>query len=101
MVDAERDGDDIVLVGTLAHLEERERVRIAGVWQDDKRFGLQVKVVAGEPVAPSGEAALLAYLKRVKHVGGARAARLLERYGDGVLEAIDARSGAARSAASG
>ena len=31
----------------------------------------------------------MAYLKRVKHVGGARAARLLERYGEGVLEAID------------
>ena len=89
VIDAERDGDDIVLVGPIAHLEERERVRVRGVWQDDKRFGMQVKVALAEPVAPSGEAALMAYLKRVKHVGGARAARLLERYGDGVLEAID------------
>ena len=90
VIDAERDGDDIVLVGPIAHLEERERVRVRGVWQDDKRFGMQVKVSLAEPVAPSGEAALMAYLKRVKHVGGARAARLLERYGDDVLEAIDA-----------
>ena len=30
IVDAERDGDEITLVGTLAHLEERERVRISG-----------------------------------------------------------------------
>ena len=93
MIDAERDGDDIVLVGPLAHLEERERVRVRGVWQDDKRFGMQVKVSLAKPVAPSGEAALMAYLKRVKHVGGARAARLLERYGDDVLEAIDRRPG--------
>src|SRR5215204_1267860 len=70
VVDADRDGDDIVLVGTIAHLEERERVRIAGVWQDDKRFGMQVKVSLATPVAPSGEVALMAYLKRVKHVGG-------------------------------
>ena len=28
VIDADRDGDDIVLVGPLAHLEERERVRI-------------------------------------------------------------------------
>ncbi|HET6549814.1 MAG TPA: AAA family ATPase [Solirubrobacter sp.] len=89
VIDAERDGDEIVLVGPIAHLEVRERVKIAGVWQDDRRFGMQVKVRLAEPVAPSGEAALLAYLRRVKHVGGARAARLLARYGDRVLDAID------------
>jgi exodeoxyribonuclease V alpha subunit len=89
VVDAERDGDEVVLIGTIAHLEERERVRIAGVWQDDKRFGMQVKVATAEPLGPSGDTALTAYLKRVKHVGGGRAARLLERYGDEVLEAID------------
>ena len=64
-------------------------MRIAGTWQDDKRFGMQVKVRMAEPVAPSGDLALIAYLKRVKHIGGGRAGRLLERYGDGVLEAID------------
>jgi exodeoxyribonuclease V alpha subunit len=89
VVDAERDGDEIVLVGTISHLEERERVRVAGVWQDDRRYGIQVKVTTAEPLAPSGDAALIAYLKRVKHVGGVRAAQLLERYGDGVLDAID------------
>ncbi len=31
-----------------------------------------------------------AYLRRVKHVGAARAAQLLERHGEAVLEAIDA-----------
>jgi len=89
VVDADRSGDDVVLVGTLAHLEERERVRIAGTWHDDKRFGMQVKVRVAESVPPSGEEALIAYLKRVKHIGGGRAARLLERYGDDVLLAID------------
>jgi exodeoxyribonuclease V alpha subunit len=89
VIDSDRDGDEIVLVGTIAHLEERERVRIAGVWQDDRRYGLQVKVARAEPLAPSGEAALIAYLRRVKHVGGVRAARLLDRHGEDVLEAID------------
>ena len=64
-------------------------MRVAGVWQNDRRFGLQVKVARAEPLPPSGETALIAYLRRVKHVGGARAARLLDRYGDGVLDAID------------
>ena len=89
VVDADREGDDVVLVGTLAHLEERERVRIEGVWADDKRFGLQVKVRVAESVPPSGDEALIAYLRRVKHIGMGRAARLLERYGDDVLFAID------------
>src|SRR5919106_76838 len=80
VVDADRDGDEVVLIGTIAHLEERERVRIAGVWQDDRRFGMQVKVATAEPLAPAGDAALTAYLERVKHVGPARAARLLARY---------------------
>jgi exodeoxyribonuclease V alpha subunit len=89
IIDADRDGDEITLVGTIAHLEERERVRISGEWQDDKRYGLQVKVATAEPLAPTGEAALLVYLKRVRHVGGRRAERLLELYGEDVLEVID------------
>ena len=89
VLDAELDGDEIVLVGPIAHLEQRERVRVTGTWQDDRRYGLQVKVAAAEPLAPSGESALIAYLRRVKHVGGARAARLLERYGEDVLDAVD------------
>ena len=89
VLDADRDGDEVVLVGAIAHLEERERVRISGVWQDDRRFGMQVKVATAEPLAPSGSDALIAYLKRVKHVGGVRAERLLERHGDRVLDEID------------
>jgi exodeoxyribonuclease V alpha subunit len=89
IIDADRAGDEVVLVGTLAHLEERERVRIDGLWQDDRKYGLQVKVATAEPLAPSGDAALVAYLKRVRHVGAGRAARLLELYGEGVLDVVD------------
>src|SRR4051812_1527043 len=89
IIDADREGDEITLVGTIAHLEERERVRISGQWQNDRRYGLQVKVATAEPLAPTGEAALLVYLKRVRHVGGRRAERLLELYGEDVLEVID------------
>ena len=89
IIDADRAGDEVVLVGTIAHLEERERVRIDGLWQDDRRYGLQVKVATAEPLAPTGDDALLAYLKRVRHVGSTRAGRLLELYGEGVLDVID------------
>ena len=46
--------------------EPRERVRVRGTWQEDRRFGLQVRVREAEPLPPSGDAALLAYLKRTK-----------------------------------
>ena len=89
-------GDEVVLVGPLHHLEERERVHVLGTWQDDSRFGLQVKVTQANPLPPSDEQALLAYLVRVRHIGPRRAAKLLERHGEsGVLEAIDRDPGGA------
>src|SRR5918998_2939106 len=89
VLDADHAGQLVVLVGPLAHLEVRERVRVEGTWQHDKRFGPQVKVARAEPVGPSGEAALKAYLRRVRHVGSTRAEQLLRAHGEGVLEAID------------
>ena len=75
VIDADWQDDEIVLVGTIAHLEERERARVSGVWQEDRRYGMQVKVALAEPLPPSGDAALTAYLVRVKHVGRVRAAQ--------------------------
>src|SRR4051812_43309821 len=90
VVEADRDGDEVVLVGSLAHLEAGERVAVSGRWQDDKRFGMQVRADRAEPRGPSGPKALILYLERVKGVGPTRAARLYQRYGEGVLEAVDA-----------
>src|SRR5215471_320079 len=87
---ADEDGEHVVLVGPLVHLEERERARVIGTWVDDSRYGLQVKVSEARPLPPSDVEALVTYLRRVKHVGTKRAAKLIERYGeDAVLDAID------------
>jgi exodeoxyribonuclease V alpha subunit len=94
------DGEPVVLVGPLTHLEERERAYVLGAWVDDERYGPQVKVVEAWPLPPSDAETLTAYLRRVKHVGAKRAARLIERYGvPGVLEAIDRDPDAAFAAA--
>ena len=71
IIDADRAGDEVVLVGTIAHLEERERVRIDGLWQDDRRYGLQVKVATAEPLAPVGRRRAA----RVPEAGAARRER--------------------------
>ena len=89
VLESEIDQEDVILVGALAHLEERERVHVLGTWVQDKRFGMQVKVAQARPLAPRGERALLAYLERVKHVGRKRALKLIERHGEHVLEVID------------
>jgi exodeoxyribonuclease V alpha subunit len=87
---AGEDGASVVLVGPLVHLEDHERARVIGTWVHDSRFGRQVKVTEARPLPPSDADALIAYLRRVKHVGLRRAAALVGRFGpDGVLDAID------------
>jgi len=96
---AGEDGAAVVLVGPLVHLEDRERARVIGTWVDDSRFGRQVKVTEAHPLPPSDAEALIAYLRRVRHVGARRAAALVERFGaDGLLDAIDRDPAAAFAA---
>jgi exodeoxyribonuclease V alpha subunit len=87
---ADEEGDSVVLVGPLIHLEERERARVIGTWVEDRRYGMQVKVSEAHPLAPADEETLIAYLRRVRYVGAKRAAGLVARYGaEHVLETID------------
>jgi exodeoxyribonuclease V alpha subunit len=97
---ADAEGEPVVLVGPLIHLEERERVHVVGTWVDDSRYGLQVKVSEARPLAPADEQTLVAYLRRVKHVGARRALELIELFGsDAVIDTIDQDPGAAFAAA--
>ena len=79
----------VTLVGPVAHLEENERAQVSGSWTSDRRFGEQVRVETAVPLEPSGRDAVLSYLRKVKHVGERLAARLLDRYGETAIEAID------------
>jgi exodeoxyribonuclease V alpha subunit len=85
-----QDGAPLVLVGPLVHLEERERAHVTGTWVNDSRYGPQVKVSEARPLPPQDAQALIAYLRRVKHVGTKRAGELVTRFGpEAVLDAID------------
>ena len=93
---AAADGVPVSLVGPLVHLEERERARICGTWVNDSRYGRQVKVTEARPLPPTDPQTLIAYLRRVKHVGVKRAADLVTRFGPAeVLDAIDSDPGGA------
>jgi exodeoxyribonuclease V alpha subunit len=88
---AAADGTPVALVGPLVHLEEGERARILGEWVTDSRYGRQVKVSEAHPLAPDDPETIAGYLRRVKHVGGRRAERLIERFGAAeVLDRVDA-----------
>jgi exodeoxyribonuclease V alpha subunit len=90
VLDGDAGGEHVVLVGPVAHLEQRERVSVTGDWVHDPRYGPQVRVREAHPLAPTDEDALVAYLRRVRHVGPRRAASLYATHGAGVLSAIDA-----------
>ena len=87
---AAEDGVPVALVGPLVHLETGERARVVGEWVTDNRFGRQVKVAEAHPLAPQDRDTVIAYLKRVKHIGLHRAQTLVGRYGPAeVFDAID------------
>ncbi|HEX5193176.1 MAG TPA: AAA family ATPase [Solirubrobacteraceae bacterium] len=93
------DGAPVALVGPLVHLEPGERARIVGQWVTDSRFGRQVKVTQASPLTPDDPDAIVAYLKRVKHIGSRRAERLVECFGvEDLFEVIDADPAAAFAA---
>jgi exodeoxyribonuclease V alpha subunit len=84
-------GATVALVGTLAHLEEGERVQARGAWVDDRRFGRQVKVAQALALAPTETTAVLSFLRRLPGVGAKRADRLVAHYGaERTIAAIDA-----------
>jgi exodeoxyribonuclease V alpha subunit len=87
---AAADGQPVALVGPLVHLEQGERAHVVGSWVNDSRYGAQVKVAEARPLAPENPEAVVAYLRRIKHVGVRRAAELMDRFGTGaVLDEID------------
>jgi exodeoxyribonuclease V alpha subunit len=86
-------GDEVVLTGPIAHLNEGDTVEVEGAWREHPRFGRQLHVQQLRQSAPS-EAGLLTLLGSVKHVGPRGAQWLLERHGSEVLERIDRDPGA-------
>jgi exodeoxyribonuclease V alpha subunit len=86
-------GDEVVLTGPIAHLNEGDTVEVEGAWREHPRFGRQLHVQQLRQSAPS-EAGLLTLLASVKHVGPRGAQWLLERHGSEVLERIDRDPGA-------
>jgi exodeoxyribonuclease V alpha subunit len=97
VIDAESGNDEIVLVGSISHLEGGERVRVIGTWKTSK-YGEQVEVREARPLPPSDQKAVISYLRRIKNIGEKRAQMLIDRHGlEHVLDEIDGEPTAAFS----
>ena len=84
------EGEEVVLTGALAHVHAGESVDVSGDWRRHPRHGPQFAVERVRVREPRGEAAVLAYLNSIKHVGIRGAAWLVDRHGvEGVLDAVD------------
>jgi len=83
-------GEGFALVGPVAHLDAGDRAEVSGEWQTHSRYGRQLRARGALPLDPTDRAGRIAYLTTLRHIGPARAARLVDEHGEGVLGAIAA-----------
>jgi exodeoxyribonuclease V alpha subunit len=83
-------GEGFALVGPVAHLSAGDRAEVSGDWQTHSRYGRQLKARGALPLDPADRAGQIAYLTTLRHIGPARAERLVDEHGEGVLGAIAA-----------
>ena len=95
------DGETVTAAGPLAHLAPGARARVAGRWREHPKYGHQVEADFGYQLDPDSPDGVRKYLLTIRHVGKARAQALIDRYGEPVLEEIDADPEAAFGALPG
>src|SRR3954454_5761905 len=83
-------GEGFALVGPVAHLGEGDRAEVSGDWQTHNRYGRQLRAQGALPLDPADREGQVAYLTSLRHIGPARAERLVDEHGEGVLPAIAA-----------
>jgi exodeoxyribonuclease V alpha subunit len=83
-------GEGFAVVGPVAHLSAGERAEVSGDWQTHSRYGRQLKARGALPLDPADREGRIAYLTSLRHIGPARAERLVDEHGEGVLGAIAA-----------
>ena len=83
-------GEGFALVGPVAHLGIGDRAEVSGEWQTHARYGRQLRAQGALPLDPADREGQIAYLTTLRHIGPARAERLVDEHGEGVLGAIAA-----------
>ncbi|MDZ4765363.1 MAG: ATP-dependent RecD-like DNA helicase [Chloroflexota bacterium] len=81
----------IVVVGAMVEFNPGERAEFEGEWITDARYGKQFKVRSAQPLVPTSEAGLVAYLGSglVKGIGEKTAAKIVSHFGIATLDVLD------------
>lgn len=87
------DAAEVTAKGVLSGVEEGERVRIQGKWEEDPRFGRQVRIQSFLPVTPTTARGIEDFLRggRTEGIGKVFAKRLVEHFGEQVLEVLESQ----------
>jgi exodeoxyribonuclease V alpha subunit len=83
-------GEGFALVGPVAHLNAGERAEVSGEWQTHSRYGRQLRAQGALPLDPTDREGQIAYLTSLRHIGQARAEKLVDLHGEEVLGVIAA-----------
>ncbi len=83
-------GEGFALVGPVGHLGAGDRAEVSGDWQTHARYGRQLRARGALPLDPADREGQIAYLTTLRHIGPARAERLVDEHGEGVLGTIAA-----------
>jgi exodeoxyribonuclease V alpha subunit len=83
-------GGGFALIGPVAHLGSGDRAEVSGDWQTHPRYGRQLRAQGALPLDPADREGQIAYLTSLRHIGPARAERLVEEHGEAVLGTIAA-----------
>ncbi len=81
----------ITVVGNMPPLATGEDVEFVGVWVEDARYGLQMRVESARPIVPTGKEGIIRFLSSgiVKGIGEARARLIVEHFGDDTLKILN------------
>lgn len=87
------EAEPVTVVGNLFGVPVGARLRAAGHYEENPRFGRQFRVVSYAEVAPSTVEGIKRYLGAglIKGIGPEFASRIVERFGEKTLEILDAR----------
>ncbi|HEU4392218.1 MAG TPA: AAA family ATPase [Solirubrobacterales bacterium] len=78
------------LIGPIAHLNPGDRAEVSGDWQNHSTYGRQLRAQRAVPMDPEDREGRIAYLTSLRHIGPARAKRLVDEHGEEVMATITA-----------
>lgn len=95
-------GEELTLVGPVAHLHQGASARVRGVWQTHPEHGRQLRCESVRVAPPTSAEAVAAYLAQIRHIGPQAARWLVAEHGpEAVLGVIDSDPGRAIGAVPG